>query len=75
VISVLALLIITLCRISIAEAQQPKKIPRVGHLRFIEVPVFDAAFRQGLKEPGYVEGQNIQVEYRFAGGSTDRVIK
>jgi putative ABC transport system substrate-binding protein len=54
-------------------AQQPAKIPRVGYLRFIEVPVYDSAFRQGLRELGYVEGQNIHVEYRFAGGSIERV--
>ena len=56
-----------------SEAQQPKKIPRIGYLRFIEVPVYDAAFRQGLKELGYVEGENINVEYRFAGGSIERL--
>jgi putative ABC transport system substrate-binding protein len=56
-----------------APAQQPKKIPHIGYLRFIEVPVYDAAFRQGLRELGYVEGQNIHVEYRFAGGSIERL--
>lgn len=52
---------------------QPAKIPRVGYLKFFEVPVYDSAFRQGLRELGYVEGQNIHVEYRFAGGSIERV--
>ena len=37
------------------------------------MPVYDAAFRQGLKELGYVEGENINVEYRFAGGSIERL--
>src|ERR1700752_2359562 len=56
-----------------AHAQQPKRVPHIGYLRFIEVPVYDAAFRKGLSELGYVEGQNIHVEYRFAGGSTERL--
>ena len=66
-------LLVTLVSISAGEAQQAKKIPRIGYLRFIEVPIYDAAFRQGLKELGYVEGQNIHVEYRFAGGSLERL--
>ncbi len=55
------------------EAQQIRKVPHIGYLRFIEVPVYDAAFRKGLTDLGYVEGQNINVEYRFAGGSTERL--
>ena len=67
----LCAMLVALC--SSAQAQPAKKIPHIGYLRFIEVPVYDAAFRQGLRELGYVEGQNIYVEYRFAGGSIDRV--
>src|SRR5580765_8320083 len=59
--------------VAISHAQQPKKVPHIGYLRFIEVPVYDAAFRKGLSELGYVEGQNIHVEYRFAGGSLERL--
>ena len=50
------------------EAQQPKKVPRIGVLSPGSPgpsPLLDA-FRQGLRELGYVEGQNIAVEYRFA---------
>ena len=67
----LCALLFALC--SSTEAQQPKKIPRIGYLRFIEVPVLDAAFRKGLSELGYIEGQNIHVEYRYAGGNLDRL--
>jgi putative ABC transport system substrate-binding protein len=56
-----------------AQAQQAKKVPRIGYLRFIEFALYDAAFRQGLSELGYTEQKNIQVEYRFAGGSLARV--
>jgi putative ABC transport system substrate-binding protein len=60
---------------SVAQAQQTKKIPRVGYLRFIENPLLDEAFRKGLRDLGYVEGQNIQVEYRYAGGNLERTAK
>ena len=56
-----------------AQAQQAKKVPRIGYLRFIEFPAYDAAFRKGLSELGYIEQENIQVEYRFAGGSLERL--
>ena len=52
----------------LAEAQQPKKVPRIGVLSPGSPgpsPLLDA-FRQGLRELGYVEGQNIAIEYRFA---------
>ena len=53
------------------QAQQPKKIPRIGFLSAFssssERERVDA-FRQGLRELGYVEGQNIIIEYRFARG-------
>ena len=59
-----------------AEAQQPKKVPRIG---FLLAPSRSAlservdAFRQGLREHGYVEGQNIVIEYRYAEGKFDRL--
>jgi putative tryptophan/tyrosine transport system substrate-binding protein len=56
-----------------AQAQQAKKVPRIGYLRFIEFPAYDAAFRNGLSGLGYIERENIQVEYRFAGGSLARL--
>ena len=72
-INVCLLLTVLLFTVSPVRAQQPKKIPRIGYMRFIEVPVYDAAFREGLNELGYIEGQNIHIEYRFAGGSIERL--
>ena len=54
----------------IAEAQQLKKVFRVGILENLSSPRTDA-FRQGLLELGYVEGQNLVIESRF--GSDDRL--
>jgi putative ABC transport system substrate-binding protein len=54
-----------------AQAQQPTKIPRVGYLATNSHSVISArveAFRQGLRELGYVEGKNIVIEYRYAEG-------
>ncbi len=61
---------------SIAEAQQPGKVPRIGFLGFTSLSAIAArveAFRQGLREFGYVEGKNIVVEYRSAEGKLDRL--
>jgi putative ABC transport system substrate-binding protein len=58
-----------------AEAQESKKIPRIGYLSgssaSLSAPRRDA-FRQGLRELGYIEGQNIAIEYRYAEGNLDR---
>jgi len=56
-------------------AQQPAKIPRIGFLSGTSpsaaAPWLDG-FRQGLREHGYVEGQNIVIEYRWAEGRQER---
>ena len=57
----------------IAEAQQPKKVPRIGYQSAGSSGEREEAFRQGLRELGYVEGQNIVIEWRFAQGKTDQV--
>jgi len=60
----------------IAEAQQPKKVPRIGFLVPGSHSGFAArveAFRHGLRELGYIEGKNIEVEYRWAEGKLDRL--
>jgi putative ABC transport system substrate-binding protein len=59
-----------------AEAQQPTKIPRIGFLvaNFPTTnPARIEAFRQGLRELGYVEGKNIVIEWRYAEGKLDRL--
>jgi putative tryptophan/tyrosine transport system substrate-binding protein len=59
-----------------AEAQQAKKVPRIGYLSAISPSVELArmeAFRQGLRELGYEEGKNIVIEYRWAEGKFDRL--
>jgi len=55
-----------------AEAQ-PRKVARIGYLRLLAFAPNDEAFRKGLRELGYVEGQNIQVEYRYAGNDIARL--
>jgi len=57
-----------------AEAQQPKKVPRVGYLVSRSGPgPNDQAFQEGLRELGYIEGQNILIERRWVGGDPDRL--
>ena len=59
----------------IAEAQQPKKVPRIGYLSSLD-PATESTrsepFRLALRELGYTEGQNIAIEYRYSEGKVDR---
>jgi putative ABC transport system substrate-binding protein len=69
VILILGLLVAPLA----AHAQQPSKVPRVGVLGERSPPDhFIAAFRQGLRELGYIEGQSIVIEDRYAYAVVDR---
>ena len=73
--------VLTLCAMLLAlclpaEAQQPAKIPRIGYLTGATPDGQSArieAFRQGLRELGYAEGQNIVIECRYAEGKRDRL--
>src|SRR4030095_104487 len=59
----------------IADAQQPKKVPRIGYLSSQE-PARESTRAEGirlaLRERGHIEGQNIATEYRYAEGKPDR---
>src|SRR5882762_2704630 len=58
-----------------AEAQQAAKVPRIGWLatNLAANPHLREAFRQGLRDLGYVEGRNVVIEYRDAEGKLDRL--
>jgi len=59
-----------------ADTQQPAKVPRIGFLGVLPhsaVAARTEAFRQGLRELGYVEGKSIVIEYRSAQGKPDRL--
>jgi putative tryptophan/tyrosine transport system substrate-binding protein len=61
---------------AVAEAQQPTKARRIGYLTGVSPSTNSArheAFRQGLRELGYVEGKNIVIEWRSAEGKFDRL--
>jgi putative tryptophan/tyrosine transport system substrate-binding protein len=60
----------------IAEAQQPKKVPRIGYLSSSDLATESSRsepIRQALRELGYIEGQNIATEYRYSEGKNDRL--
>ena len=68
--------VVLLAVAAIAEAQQAKKVPRIGYLTGSSPSARSArieAFGQGLRELGYVEGKNIVIEYRYAEGKLDRM--
>jgi putative ABC transport system substrate-binding protein len=61
-----------------ADAQQPPRVARVGFLSAVSASTITIvgrmeAFRQGLRELGYVEGKNILIDYRYADGKQDRL--
>jgi len=67
---------LTLASVHLADAQQPTKVSRIGYLTGTtpdgQLDRIEA-FRQGLRELGYVEGKNIVIEWRSAEGKLDRL--
>src|SRR5262249_817771 len=75
-ISALALCAMLFALCSSAEAQQPRQVPRIGFLTAGSASTIAArieALRQGLRDLGYTEDQNIIIEWRFAEGKADRL--
>jgi putative ABC transport system substrate-binding protein len=69
-------IVVILASTHLATAQQPTKIPRIGYLGATSLSASSdrtEAFRQGLRELGYVEGKNIVIEWRHAEGKLDRL--
>ena len=61
--------------VNLSEAQQPKKVSRIGYLSSFDAATESTgseAIRLALRERGYIEGQNIAFEYRYAEGKLDR---
>jgi putative tryptophan/tyrosine transport system substrate-binding protein len=74
-ITVLTLCAMLLALCSSASAQQPKKITRIGYLSSVDLATESTraeGIRLALRELGYVEGQNVAIEYRYSEGKTDR---
>src|SRR5215467_77914 len=72
----IAVAVILLAVAVIAEAQQPKKVVRIGILAAPSRAYFAArikAFQEGLRDLGYIEGVNVSFESRFADGELERL--
>jgi putative tryptophan/tyrosine transport system substrate-binding protein len=72
----IAVLLVILALAYLAEAQQTGKVPRIGYVSTTGVPNAPGrqveAFRQGLRDLGYIESKNILVEYRYIEGMINR---
>jgi len=68
--------VVLLARGATAEAQQPKKVPRIGYLSIGNLATESTraeGIRLALRELGYIEGQNIAFEHRYAEGKRERL--
>src|SRR5215510_15091643 len=71
---IIALALFPLLMPCAAKAQQLGKVPRIGIFQTSEsrAPIWEA-FRHGLRDLGYVEGQNLVIEFRSAEGNLERL--
>jgi putative tryptophan/tyrosine transport system substrate-binding protein len=70
------LILFFVANVAVAQTQSQTKIPRIGYLIAASLPAGSGrieAFRQGLRELGYLEGKNIVIEWRSAEGKFDRL--
>jgi putative tryptophan/tyrosine transport system substrate-binding protein len=75
-VGIIALVVTFAFGAAVALAQQPKKVPRIGYLSVSDAAGESArseAIRLALRDLGYMEGQNIAIEYRYGEGKVDRV--
>jgi putative tryptophan/tyrosine transport system substrate-binding protein len=73
--ALLCLPITVLLITGLVQAQQPKKVSRIGYLSNTDAATDSSRaerIRLALRELGYIEGQNIAIEYRYAEGKRDR---
>jgi ABC-type uncharacterized transport system substrate-binding protein len=74
-LSIFIFVTVILASVLFAHAQQPKKVSRIGYLSAFD-PDTDSArvegIRRALREHGYIEGQNIAIEFRYGEGKIDR---
>src|SRR5262249_11474851 len=76
VLAILVAVVLLVLGVILAESQQPKKVPRIGFLSARDSAtesVRAESIRLSLREFGYIEGQNIAIEYRYAEGKLDRL--
>jgi putative ABC transport system substrate-binding protein len=71
-VPILCAVLVVVC--SIAEAQQAKKMARIGYLSPLSGPSQTLqVFKEGLRELGWVEGKQVEFEYRYAGGDLEKL--
>jgi putative ABC transport system substrate-binding protein len=73
--AIAVIVIAAMTYVAVAQAQQPKELPRLGYLTAAD-PASEStrveAIRLALRDLGYIEGQNIAIEHRYAEGKVDR---